>query len=243
MTTRSKSGIFKPRQVLDLHTITNSSLETSEPTTITQAQKSSHWRQAMCEEYDALLHNSTWTLVPSHPAQNIIGCKWVFRIKRNPDGSVARYKARLVAKGFHQRPGVDFTETFSPVVKPTTIRLILSLAISRGWNLRQLDVNNAFLQGTLTEDVFMQQPPGFVHHQYPRHVCKLQKAIYGLRQAPRAWYTELGSFLISIGFINSKSDTSLFLRQHHGNTIYLLVYVDDIIVTSNDPLEIQTFLT
>ncbi|CAL9203433.1 unnamed protein product, partial [Musa hybrid cultivar] len=80
------------------------------------------------------------------------------------------------------------------------------------------------------------------HHQYPRHVCKLQKAIYGLRQAPRAWYTELGSFLLSIGFINSKSDTSLFLRQHHGNTIYLLVYVDDIIVTGNDPLEVQTFL-
>ena len=88
----------------------------------------------------------------------------------------------------------------------------------------------------------MQQPPGFVHHQYPRHVCKLQKAIYGLRQAPRAWYTELGSFLISIGFINSKSDTSLFLRQQHENTIYLLLYVDYIIVTGNDPLEIQIFL-
>ena len=198
MTTRSKSGIFKPRQVLDLHAITNSSTEASEPTTITQAQKSSHWRKAMCDEYDALLHNSTWTLVPFHHTQNIIGCKWVFRIKRNPDGSVARYKARLVAKGFHQRPGVDFTETFSPVVKPTTIRLILSLAISKGWHIRQLDVNNAFLQGSLTEDVFMQQPPGFVHPQYPRHVCKLQKAIYGLRQAPRAWYNELGSFLTSI---------------------------------------------
>ena len=121
MTTRSKSGVFKPRQILDLHTITTSLSETTEPTTITQAQKSPYWRKAMCEEYDALLHNSTWTIVPSHPTQNIIGCKWVFRIKRNPDGSIARYKARLVAKGFHQRPGVDFTETFSPVVKPTTI--------------------------------------------------------------------------------------------------------------------------
>ena len=121
----------------------------------------------MSEEYNALLHNSTWDLIPFHPSQNIIGCKWVFRIKRNPDGSVARYKARLVAKGFHQRPGVDFTETFSPVVKPTTIRLILSLATTKGWQLRQLDVNNAFLQGSLSEDVFMQQPPGFTHPQYP----------------------------------------------------------------------------
>ena len=101
MTTYSKSDIFKPRQVIDLHAITGSSTEASEPTTITQAQKSSHWRKAMCNEYDALLHNSIWTLVPFHHTQNIIGCKWVFRIKRNPDGSVARYKARLVAKGFH----------------------------------------------------------------------------------------------------------------------------------------------
>ena len=117
----------------------------------------------MSEEYNALLHNSMWDLIPFHPSQNIIGCKWVFRIKRNPDGSVARYKARLVAKGFHQRPGVDFTETFSPVVKPTIIRLILSLATTKGWQLRQLDVNNAFLQGTLTEDIFMHQPPSFTH--------------------------------------------------------------------------------
>ena len=196
----------------------------------------------MSEEYNALLHNSTWDLIPFHPSQNIIGCKWVFRIKRNPDGSIARYKARLVAKGFHQRPGVDFTETFSPVVKPTTIRLILSLATTKGWQLRQLDVNNAFLQGSLSEDVFMQQPPGFTHPQYPQHVCKLRKAIYGLRQAPRAWYTQLSSFLTSVGFLHSKSDTSLFLRHHHGNTMYILVYVDDIIVTGNNPISIQAFI-
>ena len=130
-------------------------------------------------------------MVASHSSQNIVGCKWVFRIKRSPDGSVSRYKARLVAKGFHQRPGLDYTETFSPVVKTTTIRVLLSIAVSRGWPLRQLDVNNAFLQVHLSEDVFMAQPPGFGDLTYPSRVCRLKKAIYGLKQAPRAWYNEL----------------------------------------------------
>ena len=99
----------------------------------------------MSAEYDALVKNFTWKLVPSSSVQNVVGCKWVFRIKRNPDGSVARYKARLVAKGFNQRPGIDFTETYNPVVKPVTVRLILTFAVTNGWPLRQLDVNNAFL--------------------------------------------------------------------------------------------------
>ena len=118
----------------------------------------------------------------------------------------------------------------------------MSLATTKGWQLRQLDVNNAFLQGSLSEDVFMQQPPGFTHPQYPQHVCKLRKAIYGFRQAPRAWYTELSSFLTFVGLLNSKSDTLLFLRHHHGNTMYILVYVDDIIVTGNNPISIQAFI-
>ncbi|KAK0597790.1 hypothetical protein LWI29_028612 [Acer saccharum] len=145
----------------------------------------------MSEEFDALIRNDTWDLVPSHPSQNTVGCKWVFRIKRSRDGSISKYKARLVAKGFHQRPGVDYTDTFSPVVKTTTIRVLLSIAVSRGWSLRQLDVNNAFLQGHLDESVFMAQPPGFVDPAVPLHVCHLKKAIYGLKQAPRAWYNEL----------------------------------------------------
>jgi histone deacetylase 1/2 len=121
----------------------------------------------------------------------VVGCKWIFRLKRHTDGTVARYKARLVAKGFNQRPGLDYHETFSPVVKPTTIRLVLSIAISNGWQFHQLDINNAFLQDTLTEDVYMAQPPGFSDPDKADFVCKLRKAIYGLKQAPRAWYEEL----------------------------------------------------
>jgi hypothetical protein len=131
------------------------------------AAKSREWRQAMNLEFDALLQNQTWTLVPSHPSQNLIGCKWVFRVKRKADGSVERHKARLVAKGFHQQSGVDYDETYSPVIKPTTVRTVLSIAISSGWSLRQIDIQNAFLHGNLSEEVFMSQPPGYQHPFIP----------------------------------------------------------------------------
>lgn len=116
-----------------------------------------------------------------------VGCKWVFHIKQKPNGIVDRYKASRVAKGFHQHPGRDYTDTFSPVAKPTTVRLLLSLAVSNEWSLRQQDVNNAFFQGQLDDCVYMAQPPGFVDDNFPSHVCKLDKAIYGLKHAPRAW--------------------------------------------------------
>ena len=112
-------------------------------------------------EFDALLKNHTWNLVPSSPSQNLISCKWVFRVKRHADGSIERFKARLVAKGFQQQSGIDYGETYSPVIKPTTVRAILSIAISVGWSIRQIDIQNAFLHGHLSEDVFMAQPPGF----------------------------------------------------------------------------------
>ena len=152
-----------------------------EPTCFTTAVKDSNWRTAMNAEFDALLKNQTWALVPPPIARNVIGCKWIFRVKRNADGSVERYKARLVAKGFHEFPGIDFQETCSLVIKPTTIRTILSIAVSRGWVLRQFDVQNAFLHGHLSEDVYMSQPPGFVHPQFPKHICKLKKALYGFK--------------------------------------------------------------
>src|ERR1044072_5123571 len=128
------------------------------------------------------MKNGNWNLVPPEPHFNIIGNKWIFCLKRNPDGSIARYKARLVSKGFHQRPGIDFTDTFSPVIKPQTIKLVLCIALSRGWSISQMDVNNAFLHGSLSEDVYMAQPPGFIHPNFSTHVCKLNKALYGLKQ-------------------------------------------------------------
>lgn len=194
----------------------------------------SKWRDAMNTEFNALMQNGTWDLVPGDGSKNVVGCKWVFRIKRKSDGTIERYKARLVAKGFHQRPGIDFTETFSPVVKPTTIRIVLSLALSKGWSFQQLDINNAFLQGTLNDEVYMVQPPGFIHQSFPNHICKLKKPIYGLRQAPRDRYTALRTFLLENQFINSISDASLFIYNREGIIAYILVYVDDIVITGNN---------
>lgn len=145
----------------------------------------------MDSEFTALISNQTWELVPPSPNLNIVSNKWIFRLKKNTDGSMQRYKARLVAKGFHQHPGVDFFETFSPVAKTSTIRVILSVTVSQGWMLRQLDFKNAFLNGTLIEEVYMSQPPGYVDVDRPTYVCKLNKVIYGLKQAPRAWNTTL----------------------------------------------------
>ncbi|KAH9662761.1 retrovirus-related pol polyprotein from transposon RE2 [Citrus sinensis] len=152
MQTRAKNNIHKPLTKLSLATV-HTFASSTEPTSVSEALQHPAWRVAMSDEFNALLRNETWTLVHFHPSQNLVGCKWVFRIKRNSDGSIERYKALLVAKGFHQRLDIDYHETFSPVIKPTTVRLVLSLAPSNGWSLRQLDENNAFLHGHLLEDV------------------------------------------------------------------------------------------
>ena len=183
------NDIYKPKK---LFLVTKHLLPSSlEPTSVTEALTDSQWCDAMSSELTALMHHNTWQLVPPPNDCNIVGCKWVFQIKRHPDGSVDRFKARLVAKGFNQRPRLDYKETFSPIVKPVTIRTVLTLAIMQGWSLTQLDVTNAFLHGHLTEKVYMKQPPDFKSPKKPDHVYYLTKAIYGLKQAPRAWYSAL----------------------------------------------------
>jgi len=135
-----------------------------------------NWYAAMAAEFTALQANNTWSLVPLPPNREPIGCKWVFRIKENSDGSINRYEARLVAKGFHQQPGIDFNDTFSPVIKPVTITLILMLALTSDWSMQQIDVNNAFLNGFLQEEIYMIQPPG-LEAQDKSLVCKLNNMV------------------------------------------------------------------
>uniref|UniRef100_A0A2N9HUN6 Reverse transcriptase Ty1/copia-type domain-containing protein n=1 Tax=Fagus sylvatica TaxID=28930 RepID=A0A2N9HUN6_FAGSY len=185
------------------------------------------------KEYAALQRQGTWSLVPPPPSKNIVGCKWVYKLKHNSDGSISRYKARLVAKEFHEQYGVDYEETFSPIVKPPTVRLVLSLAVSLNWPLRQLDVRNAFLHGTLQEEVYMTQPPGYVHPHFPSHVCRLHKSLYGLKQAPRAWFESFTGQLLHLSFTASSTDSFLFIFQDKQVIAYLLLYVDDIVLTSN----------
>ncbi|XP_075099023.1 uncharacterized protein LOC142175915 [Nicotiana tabacum] len=189
--------------------------------------------KAIQEEYNALIPNSSWTLVPITNATNIVSSKWVFKLKLNSDGSIETYKARLVAKGFNQEAGIDYHEILSPVVKPTTIRVVLSLALPKGWCLRQLDVKNAFLHRELQVEVYMTQPSGFVDPKYPTHVSRLHKALYGLKQNPRAWFDKLRAALLHVGFISSKADTSLFICNSNGILTLILVYVDDLIITGN----------
>ncbi|KAD6794805.1 hypothetical protein E3N88_05701 [Mikania micrantha] len=205
-----------------------------EPSSFTVANKSPEWRKAMAEEFDALVRNGTWSLVPCAKNTNVIDSKWVYRIKRDANGNVTRYKARLVAKGFNQKPGIDYQETFSPVVKATTIRVLLSLAVTNQWSLRQLDVQNAFLHGELKETVYLRQPRGFIDASKPDHVCLLHKSLYGLKHAPRAWFERLSTTLHNLGFTGSKTDPSLFILNNSGTLVYVLIYVDDIIVTGNN---------
>lgn len=146
MITRGKRGIFKPK-------VNIVSYVESEPPNAREAIKHSHWRKAMQVEYDALIGNQTWDIVPSSPHQKVVGCKWVFKIKRNSHGSIAQYKARLVTKGFHQSTDIDYTGTYSPIVKPVTIRVLLTLALAHNWTICQVDINNAFLHGLLNETV------------------------------------------------------------------------------------------
>ncbi|KAG8493305.1 hypothetical protein CXB51_010827 [Gossypium anomalum] len=205
MVTRSKAGIFKPK-VLSAETVE------FEPCSVDEALAHPQWKLAVQAEFHALLANNTWELVSLPPGRKSIACKWLFKIKKKPDGSVDRRKARLVAKGCAQVPGCDFKETFSPVVKPSTIRVIFSIAVSRGWSLRQVDVNNAFLNGDLDTE------------------------------APRAWFDKLKRFLISVGFTGSRSDASLFVRLASGSTVYVLVYVDNIIITGDKSAAINSFI-
>lgn len=195
------------------------------------------WKAAMLSEFIALLKNKTWILTTLPPGKNLIGCTWIFKLKLHFSGAIARHKGRLVAQGFSQQPGFDFNETFSPVVKPTTIRLILSLAVSMGWTVTHLDVNNAFLNGELKEYIYMRQPLGF-EQGGPHLVCKLNKAIYGLKQASRAWFFTVHFVLIGRGFSQSKADASMFFRQRGHEVIYLLIYVDDMLITGNSSASI-----
>ena len=224
--TRGKSGYIQPRI---LHTEALSPI----PRSCRDALADPHWRRAMEDEYAALMDNKTWDLVPRPAKANVVTGKWIFKHKFHADGSLDRYKARWVLRGFTQRPGIDYDETFSPVVKPATVRTVLTIAHSRNWPIHQLDVKNAFLHGTLSETVYCSQPTGFANSALPQHVCRLNKSLYGLKQAPRAWYSRFATFLLSLGFTEARSDTSLFVYHRGPETVFLLLYVDDIVLTAS----------
>ncbi|KAG7594818.1 Reverse transcriptase RNA-dependent DNA polymerase [Arabidopsis thaliana x Arabidopsis arenosa] len=218
------------------------SLET-EPKTFKQAMKSEKWTNAANEELQTLELNNTWVVETLPEGKNVVGCKWVFTIKYNPDGTVERYKARLVAQGFTQQEGIDYMDTFSPVAKLTSVKLLLGLAAAKGWSLTQMDVSNAFLHGELDEEIFMSMPQGYTAPPGtslpPNPVCRLLKSLYGLKQASRQWYKRFSSVLLGANYIQSPADNTLFVKVAGDSIIAVLVYVDDIMIASNDDTGVE----
>ena len=184
-----------------------------------------NWLAAMRDEFAALVANRTWELVPHPSNANLISGKWIFKHKFHADGSLERYKARWEVRGFNQRAGVDYGETFSPVVKAATIRVVRTIAAARLWPVHQMDVNNAFLHGHLSEQVYCQQPASFVDTSRPEHVCLLDKSLYGLKQAPRAWFGRFAAFVHSLGFTSSRAAPSLIVIHSDAGNAYQGFYV------------------
>ncbi|CAL1400034.1 unnamed protein product [Linum trigynum] len=212
-----------------------------EPSCYAEAAQDFRWNEAMIEELKALFDNDTWDITDLPGGVKAIGCRWVFRIKYNPDGSIERFKARLVAKGYTQIYGIDYCDTFSPVAKLTSVKMLLAVASVNSWHLHQMDVNNAFLNGELEEDVYMELPEGLRNKpEYKGKVCKLKKSLYGLKQASRMWYAKLTDSLLANGFRQSKSDYSIFLTDIRGHLVVLIVYVGDIVVGSEDLDAVKT---
>ena len=191
----------------------------------------------MQEELNQFERNDVWELVPRPTGQSVIGTKWVYKNKADEQGNITKNKARLVAQGYNQEEGIDYEETFAPVARLEAIRILLSFACHHNFKLYQMDVKSAFLNGFIKENVYVEQPPLFVHEKYPDHVFKLKKALYGLKQAPRAWYERLRSYLINSGFQIGKVDQTLFIKHSRKDILVIQIYVDDIIFGStNDKL-------
>ena len=226
----------QPKEWYKVQAHTAQATELDEPQTYEEALRSpdaSQWRLAMDEEIASLQANGTWDLEEPPDGVKPIPVKWVFKIKRDAAGNIERYKARLVAKGFMQKEGIDFNEVFAPVSKHTTLRTLLALTAAEDLELHQLDIKTAFLNGELEETIYMKQAEGYEEGP-PDTACHLRKSLYGLRQAPRAWNTRLKKELEQMSFKASDSDAGLYIAQHKGSNIYILVYVDDILIVAKD---------
>ncbi|XP_076899988.1 protein ARABIDILLO 2-like [Bidens hawaiensis] len=215
------------------------------PKNVTTALAHPGWRQAIEEELGALRSNHTWDLVTLPVGKRIVGCRWVFTVNLHPDGSLHRLKARLVAKGYSQAYGIDYEETFSPVAKMPSVRICIALAAINHWPLHQLDIKNTFLNGVLEEEVYMEQPPGFIIEEAASEVCRLRRSLYGLKQSPRAWFGRFSNVMEQFGMTRSAYDHSVFFIHQRGKRIIVVVYVDDIIITDDDAVgitELKQFL-
>jgi Reverse transcriptase (RNA-dependent DNA polymerase) len=211
-----------------------------DPMTVKQAMESQHrgeWTQAMRSEIDSLIQNGVFTMDELPKDKKTLKSKWVFKAKYHGDGTFDKFKARLVAKGYLQREGIDYNETFAPVVRYGTVRLLLAIACQKKWHVINIDVSTAYLNGKLEEEIYMQQPEGMINGKYPTKVWKLNKALYGLKQAGAAWNGTLDAKLKELKYTRSKRENCLYYKSIKGHRIIILVYVDDLIY-AGDNIEI-----
>ena len=217
--------------------------EIDEPKSLHEAlnsKESVQWQEAVNAEYSSLMKNDTWELVPPPKDKNIVGSRWVLKVKRDENGAVDRFKARFVAQGYSQMKGIDYDEVFSPVARYASVRSLLALANAHDLEIHQMDVKTAFLNGSLNCEIYMSQPEGFVDPERPDYVCKLKKSIYGLKQSARCWNTTLDEYLKCTGYHKSNADGCIYTKSKkaadgHISYVILGVYVDDLVPVSNDP--------
>jgi hypothetical protein len=207
-----------------------------EPTYLEEAIQKKEWADAMTEEYQSIIKNDVWEIVPRPKSKDVVSSKWLLKIKHAVDGSIEKYKARFVAHGFSQKEGIDYEETFAPVARYTSIRTIIALAAKMKWKLHQMNVKTSFLNSVIEEEVYIEKPQGFEVEDRKFHVCQLKKDLYGLKQAPRAWYGHIDSFLTSLGFTKSKVDSNLYFKIMDNEPVILPLYVDDLFLTREEKL-------
>jgi len=214
----------------------------NKPTNIEDAFSGEHshqWKEATKSEYDSLVGNNTWELVPPPDGKNVVGSHSVFKVKRDADGSVQRFKARLVAQGYSQGKGIDYQEVFSPVACYNSIRALFALANTCDWDIHQMDLKTALLQGDLDEEIFMKQPEGYIDEERPNHVYRLNKSIYGLKQAARCWNSSIDTFLLSTEYRKCTADPCVYMKSvkrqdSEIDFVIIALYVDDILLFSNN---------
>jgi hypothetical protein len=221
----------------------------NDPKSFSQAmscKESELWYDAMKEEMNSIKINEVWDFVELPNGAKAIGCKWVFKTKKDSLGNIERYKARLVAKGFTQKEGIDYTETFSPVSKKDSLHVIMALVAHFDLELQKMDVKMAFLNGDLEEEVYMKQPEGFPSSDGEQLVCKLKKSLYGLKQASHQWYLKFHNVISSFGFVENIMDQCIYLQVNGSKICFLVLYVDDILLATNDKgllYEVKQFLS
>jgi hypothetical protein len=219
--TRPRNPTQKELESYALH------IEIDEPLIVQKAFESTHaidWKQAMDIEYESLIKNQTWELTSLPLGRRVVGCKWLFKQKYKSDGSIDHYKARLVAKGYTQIAGLDYHDTFSHIVKITSIRVLLAIAAALNFHVHQLDIKTTFLNGFLKEEIYMEQPEGYIQEGKEQLVCKLHKTLYGLKQSSRAWYERIDGFLQNEGYMSCNVDLNVYIK-HVGELVIIYPYM------------------